>query len=379
MNIVDTLKQSIGPDALGQLGGLIGSDSDATRKATGAAIPALLAGLAHLGSTREGAQRLNDAVDAADENVATQLSGGQAGSIVDHGREILGQLLGGGGLSSLGSILSKFTGMGGGTTLGLLGGLAPLLLAGLKRIKSTTGLDAGGLAGMLAGQRQNIAAAMPQGLGSMLSALPGLGDITGGAKSAVEGARNFAGDTGRAGMRAVEDTADAAGRGAGAALRWAIPVLAILLLGIWLVPKMFNRTPTAVDTDRQAVSPAKPAELPDARTASGVLPASVDAVKGQVTKLLGSTTDALAEVKDAASADAAIPKLQDLSGKLDGLTASVNALPADTKKSVTSAIGAGLTHLKELAEKAMAIPGVGEKLRPVLDPMLAKLQALSGQ
>jgi hypothetical protein len=387
MNIVDTIKQSIGSDALAKLGNLVGADPDTTRTAASAAIPALLAGLTHLGSTRDGAQRLNAAVDSADETAPQQvggLSATSAGSIIDRGREMLSSLLGGNGLSAFASVIGKFTGMGSGTTLGFLGGLAPLLLGGLKRVKSSMGLDAGGLAQMLSSQKQNIAAALPSGLGNLLASVPGLGDMTGGARAAAEPAKGFVSDTGRSVMRAAGHAADSvrpAASGVGNFLKWAVPALVLLALAIWLIPKAFNRPAnTNVNVPQpQAVNPKVPTDLPDARTASGAISSTVDALNSQVKQLVTSTTDTLANIKDAASAEAALPKLRTLNTTIDGISTTLASLPEDTRKPIAATIGSSYTRLKEMADKVMAIPGVADKVRPVVEPMLAKLQALSGK
>ena len=110
---------ALGDDVLGKLGSLIGEDHDKARSAASASIPALLAGLAHLGSTREGAAKLASAVDQADEHLTSRagsLTVNEAHSMLDRGRELLGSLFGSSSLSGLGGALGKFTGMGSGST-----------------------------------------------------------------------------------------------------------------------------------------------------------------------------------------------------------------------------------------------------------------------
>jgi hypothetical protein len=376
MNIVETITKSLGSDVYGKLGGLIGEGSEKTRAATTAAIPALLAGMAHLGSTREGATKLASAVDEADEELPSRMGslvGGEAHSMVDHGRELLGSLFGSGPLSSLGGALAKFTGMGSGSMLGLLGGLVPLLLGGLKKLKNSAGLDAGGLSQLLASQKDNISRAMPQGLAGMLSGVPGLGDISG-------AARDYAGsaaDAGRAGMRAVASTGRAAAApAAGNFLRWAVPLALLLCIGAWGIYKFANRAPEANPTPRVSNPPAT---LPaDARTAAARIGSSIGDAGEQVKGWSTSAIDALSNVKDAASAEAALPTLRELTTKLDGVSTTINTLPGDAKKPILQTLSSSFTKIKELADKAMAIPGAGEKLRPVVTPMLDKLQALIG-
>ena len=68
----------------------------------------------------------------------------------------------------------------------------PLVLGVLGKLKSSLRLDASGLASTLLGQKQNIVGAMPAGLGSALSSVPGLGSFLSSAGSAVSSAAGAA-------------------------------------------------------------------------------------------------------------------------------------------------------------------------------------------
>lgn len=374
MNIVETISKSLGSEVYGKLGSLIGEGSDKTRAAASAAIPTLLAGLTHMGSTREGASRLATAVDEADENLTSNigsLASGDAHSVVNRGREMLGSIFGGSSLSGLGGVLSKFTGIGSGSIVGLMGGLLPMLLGGLKKIKSSMGLDAGGLSSLLTSQKDNIAQAMPHGLSGMLSGVPGLSDITGGVR---EYAGNAA-DAGRATMRAVADTGRAAVPAASHAIRWAVPLVLLLGVGTWLIYKYANRNPEP-NPNPTVINPPDMSDA--ARTAGAKIGSVATALTGDVKDWSTSAFDTLGNIKDSASAEAALPTLRDLSSKLDGVTTTLGGLPADAKKPIVSMLGSSYSKLKDLASKAMSIPGAGEKLRPVIEPLLNKLQALTG-
>jgi len=373
MNIVETISKSLGSEVYGKLGGLIGEGSDKTRGAANTVIPTLLAGLTHMGSTREGADKLASAVDEADEHITSNigsLPSGDAQSMVNRGREMLGSIFGGSSLSGLGGALSKFTGIGSGSMLGLMGGLLPLLLGGLKKIKNSMGLDAGGLSSLLTSQKDNIANAMPHGLTGMLSGVPGLGDIAG---TAREYAGNAA-DAGRATMRAVADTGRAAVPAATNILRWAVPLAILLALGAWAVYKIANHTTEPTPTPRVSTPNLNDA----ARTAGEKINSAATALTSDVKDWSTSAIDAFGNIKDAASAEAALPTLRDLSSKLDGVTTTLSGLPADAKKPIVSMLGTTFAKIKDLATKAMNIPGAGDKLRPVIEPLLSKLQALTG-
>jgi sporulation protein YlmC with PRC-barrel domain len=87
----------------------------------------------------------------------------------EKGSGMLSSLLGGGVLSTLVSTLSRFVGVGEGSTRTLMGLLAPVVLGVLGREQRAAGLETGGLARLLMGQKDQISAAMPVGLSDLLS------------------------------------------------------------------------------------------------------------------------------------------------------------------------------------------------------------------
>ena len=86
------------------------------------------------------------------------------------GTSALYSLLGGSPLGMLTSAVSMFTGSREGSVRTLAGLLTPLILRVLAREQRAAGLDAHGLARMLAGQTDQIMEAMPSGLRNLLDA-----------------------------------------------------------------------------------------------------------------------------------------------------------------------------------------------------------------
>jgi nucleoid-associated protein YgaU len=84
---------------------------------------------------------------------------GSAGGI---GSGALQSILGGSGLSELTDNIGRASGLSGKGVSTMLGFVAPIVLGLVKKIMLSRGLDASGLSGLLAGQRSNIAAAMPE-------------------------------------------------------------------------------------------------------------------------------------------------------------------------------------------------------------------------
>ena len=152
------------------------------------------------------------------------LTGAKRDELAKSGTSLLESLF---GKSLLGSLTSGLGGFLGGKTAlitKLLPLLAPMLLGLIAKQVKSGGLDLAGLVKMIAGQKGNIAAAMPQGLLNSLSGVQGLGDLTGVAKGAAAAA-------GSATRATAETVAEAA-----SPTRWLGPLLAlaaILVLGYW--------------------------------------------------------------------------------------------------------------------------------------------------
>jgi hypothetical protein len=110
----------------------------------------------------------------------------------------------------------------------------------------------------------------------------------------------------------------------------------------------------------------------------GSIPApQASKVSGELAGAVSSMTSALAEVKDAASAEAALPKLQEVNDKLDAAKNLMAGLPESGKSTINSLLKVAIAKVKELADKVVSIAGVGPKVKPVLDSILGKLNALT--
>jgi hypothetical protein len=422
MNIVQLLMNQLsGGGFADKLAGLLGIGQDKARSATGAAIPALLAGLSQLSSTPDGARKLNSAIDEIDDaEDPASLAARGASDAASPGGGMLSSLLGGTMFSGLGSALSKFTGMGGGTITTMLGALAPLVLGFLKGQKRSMGLDASGLAGLLSSQKNNIAAAMPSGLGSMLGSIPGLSSFADAGRSAVGAVSDAASSAYDRGREAVSDTYDrtrdlgrgAYDRAAVAATReragtpvwmWALPLALLAGLAAWMLTRpsrspettAINTPPPMTPVPEATPAPVTPApvtpapvtpapaptrDLSDAaqQAGSAVAPVAGD-IATRFTDITRKLSETFTSITDPASAEAALPKLRDASKALDSLSGLTSSLPADTRSQLVSLADASRSTLKTAADKAMAIPGVGDKIRPVVEELIKKIDALAGR
>lgn len=350
MNVVDLIKQQVSGGALGELSRELGEPESKVEAATGAAVPTILAALLKLISGQGGADRLGSILDGLSPEILKdpgKALGGSLGSLIPMGMNLLKSLLGGGSLAGLIGLLVKATGLNAEKAQKLLASLLPLVLGTLGGQKKSLGLNAQGLAQMLTEQKSNIEAALPSGLS--LTDIPDLGAAT----------------------QAIQDVGASAGK-------WLGPLVALaaLLALLWF---FFGRGPAEEPVDEPVVAgdvlPPAPAPAPAPAPVSGPDAAQLTT---DVNGLFSGLTKALETVKDSESAAAAIPQLTELKGKLDLIKAGWEKLADSAKPAVAAAVATGLDALKALVAKVMELPGVKEKLQPVVDGLMEQLATLAG-
>jgi hypothetical protein len=354
VNLVELVKDQLSGGILPKLAETLGANQTTANTAVSAAVPALLAALGSTASTPDGARRLASELGSVDEravsNIPQSLSGGGA-SLSDLGTSLLGNLFGSGTLASLSSVLSRFAGLDSGKTSTLLGLLAPIVLGLLKR--RTQGQGAEGVTRLLEGQRQNIMNAMPSGLGTALAGIAGMGTLSDWAR----GTAGSAYQAGRAGVHEAVGTARASAALGASARRWALPVLALLivagLLWWWQGGRTTTVTTTPIGTDQVAV------------------------LTGQVSDFFRSATDTFTGIKDTASAEAAIPTLRDLSSRLDSLRGSMDQLPPDARAKLAALFTDQRAKLTPVIDSVLAMPVVGDRLRPLIEELRTKMNMVA--
>jgi hypothetical protein len=97
----------------------------------------------------------------------------------------------------------------------------------------------------------------------------------------------------------------------------------------------------------------------------------------QVTGAIDGLKGALAGITDAASAQAALPKLQETTTVLDGVSGMLPKFAPEQKSALAALISAALPALKEAATRVLAIPGVSDVAKPAVDGVITKLEALA--
>jgi hypothetical protein len=366
MNIVQLAMDQLSPPLIGKIVGALGTDRTTAQSALGAAVPAILAGLVGLVQKPGGSDQLAALLQHADAGMASWadslIGSGQQQALIEQGSGMLASLLGGSTVNALAAAVGRFAGLGGGQASSLLGITAPIVLGMLRGQQQRQGLDASGLAGLLLGQRDAILHALPAGFASLLQSTGLLGSVGAPASQAGAGAA-------RSTPAAALQPAPAAGRG------WPLPALlaaavAIVLLGYWWL------------ADRGAPPVATAPIAPDAASTAAptdVTPLMVGEVDlgARLNGVLERATGALGSVSDAASAEAALPGLEQLNTELQEISALAGQLPDEGRTALAGLVGTALPALQGLLDKAMAIPAVAAVLGPVIEPLKAKLDELA--
>ena len=391
MNIVDLVKDQLTSQVLGSLGSLAGTNEAQTKAASAAAVPALLSGIAKLAGTTQGAGQLASALGGLDlgmlGNLAGVLGGSNASKMSDKGGSLLGTLFGNSATSMIVETLASFLGIKGGIARSMLSYLAPVVLGTVAKQLTSSGkaIDASGIQSLFADQGRNIQSAMPAGLS--------LGDF-GSIAKAVSGATSSGASHSSHGQQASS--------GFPSWLPWlALPLIA--LGAFWFMNKDKGAKP--VDKGATVTNPTdmmktmaegkkkgeaiaekaaeKGAEAVKATTdaVSAAVEKATDAIDltafgGDVTGLFGKLTDSFKGITDVPTAEAAVPGLKDLAGILEGYKATADKLPEAGKTTVKEMVGTNLGILQPIIDTVLAIPGVGDILRPIVEPMLKTLSAL---
>ena len=364
MNLVSLIMQFLAPAIINKLAGSLGMNQGLAGKAIAAAIPSILAGLAGSASKSGGAASLAGMLAKQDPgllgNFASMLGGSNQQSMIDTGSNALSSLLGGSQTGALAGAIGKFAGIDAGQSKSLLGALAPVVLGTLAKEQKAGGLDAGGLANLLNGQKDHIAAALPPGFANLLQGSGILDSVAGSLQKTAT-------------VAPKADISAPASGGMGLP-SWLVP-LALALVGLWAL----NTYGCSRGADIKSEAPAKVEKAapatPAAEAPKAAMPGSE--LTGQATSAIDALKAALAGVKDEATAKSSLPKLQEIAAQIEKLKSAAGGLPADARHPLVVMIAGVMPGVAKAIETALALPGVGGVLKPVLDQIAASLGAVS--
>lgn len=178
------------------------------------------------------------------------------------------------------------------------------------------------------------------------------------ATSAVEATTEAASDAADAVSDAAGDAADAAGDAASATA---------------------DAAGDAVDAASDTAADAAGAASDAASAAADQVTAMVGDIDvgGELASLFDGVTGTLSNITDQASAEAAVPALEEISGGLDSLTGLAEQLPEAAVGGIAEMVASGLDGLDGAMQSLKDIPGVGELIEPLIAEIREKLSAFT--
>jgi hypothetical protein len=379
-NLVSVVMQFLTPDMIAKIASVLGLDRNVTQKAVAGAIPAILASLADVASSPNGARQLTNTLtqqSSSLENLKNLVGGAGQNLLAETGSNMLSGLFGGGTLDTMAQTIGKFAGIGEGTSKSMLGMLGPVVLGALGQQQRSAGLDASGLASLLTSQKDQIAAAMPSGLADQLSAAGLIDGATASARSAAAAASaaggRIADASERTGYRAGQ--AASAATGSTAASQWPYWLVAAVVAGglAW-----FALGRSGEDVVAQVPPPSMTRTTPGT---VGLAPTDLTVggmnLANQLNASVGSLKTVLPGITDATSAQAALPKIKEATAQLTEVSSRAAQLSPEGKSTLVKLIVAATPAINQMCDKVLAMPGAGDVAKPAIDELRSKLDALT--
>jgi Bacterial protein of unknown function (DUF937) len=371
VNLVSIAMQFLTPDMIAKIASVLGLDRMIAQKAIGGAIPAILSSLSDVASTPGGARQLSNVLSQQQvgslEGLKNLISGSDQTALAESGVSMLSGLFGGGVLNTMSQAISKFAGIGEGSGKSLLGMLGPVVLGVLGQHQRSTGLDAGGLASLLASQKDQIAAALPAGLADQLSAAGLIDKAAGGLRSGAAAASAAGSRVASASERYTPTRATVS--------QWPYWLAGLVVLG-GLAWYLMDRS------GRQTVAELpRPAATQPATGTVGVAPPDLTVggmnLTNQINSSVGTLRSVLPGITDAVSAQAALPKIQEATAQLNEINTRAAKLTPEGKSTLAKLIIVAMPTINQMCDKVLATPGVEGIAKPAIDELRGKLETLS--
>ncbi|MGH7467176.1 MAG: DUF937 domain-containing protein [Longimicrobiales bacterium] len=169
--IIDMVRAVLTPDVVRGASNTIGEDPSAVQNTLNSAVPSILAGTLHQGSSPSGAERLFTMITDGRFSTDTtsginRLIGGGAGAdaALKSGEGVVSNLFGAGS-DRVTDAVANAGGVRRNSASTLLSMVAPIVMSVLARQVASGKLDARGLMSMLTGERDSIVRGLPPGLG----------------------------------------------------------------------------------------------------------------------------------------------------------------------------------------------------------------------
>ncbi|MCC6278977.1 MAG: DUF937 domain-containing protein [Saprospiraceae bacterium] len=172
-NLLDTIKQHITPELIGQAARLLDENEGGISKAVGGLAPTILAGLLQKTGDAGVMGSIFNTLSNFDSGILDNLSSLIGGGNLAHNdpKDVSGQLLGtlfGAKVPAITNSISSFSGTKSSSTSSLLGLVGPLVLGVLSKKINSDGLSVSGLANLLTGEKNSILGTLPTGMSAVL-------------------------------------------------------------------------------------------------------------------------------------------------------------------------------------------------------------------
>ncbi len=363
-NLVSEVAEVLSPAIVSRIASALGLNQNSTQKGIGAAVPALLAALISYVSKPQGATKLAEVVKKQEPGVLSSLASviGEPGqkALVDQGASVLTSLFGGKTVSALTDAVGQYAGVTGSGSKNLLGLLGPAVLGVLGREARDRGLDASGLADLLTSQKNNVSTALPAGFSKYLSQTGILDDVA----------------TSRTGTGSRPPVSSPP-----SIWPWLIGALLLLALGSLAWHFLAGRHKQVAETanpkiEEQATSPSEAPYVGLFNKLKGIKAGDVD-VGELATSAVNDLYTSLVSIKDETTAQGAASGLSKASSEFDQLDGLLNQLSPENRKALIDVFASIKPNLDQLMDKALAIPGVGAVIKPMVDAIRSKLDALT--
>ena len=243
--------------------------------------------------------------------------------------------------------------------------IGPLVLGALGQQQRSTGLDASGLASLLRSQKDQFVAAIPSGLADHLGAAGLIDKADAGLRSGAAAAS--------AGASRIQSATDRAGTLARQTTQWPYYLVAAVVLAglIWY----------AIGRQGQETVADLPAKTQPATGTVGMAPADLTVDGVNLANKLNSSVNTLKSelpgITDAATAQAALPKINEVTAQLNDISARAAKLSPEGRSALAKLIVALMPSINQMCDKVVATPGVGAVVKPAIDELKAKLDSLA--
>jgi hypothetical protein len=382
-NLTSVVMKFLTPEIITQIASFLGVDRAATQKAATGAVPALLAGLSDLVTNPAGASQLSKLMSAQQAGSLTDLlRKGDPQGLAQAGSGMLSGLFGAPTMDAMAQAIGKFAGIGDSGGKSLLSALAPIMLGALGQHQREAGLDTNGLASLLRAQKDQMVAAIPSGLADQLGAAGLIDKAEAGVRSGVAAASAAGSNISSASARAGAGASQAA---YGQWPYWLAALVVAAGLGWYAMgrqgqPTVADQPATTRPATTQTTTAQPPATQPaPATVGKAVADLTVDGVNlgSQFNSSINSLKSALSGITDVAGAQAALPKINQLTAQLNDIKTRAAKLPPEGRSELAKLIVAATPAINQICITVLAVPGVGPVAKPAIDDLRAKLDDLS--